>query len=69
MSLDPNITQAIKEAVQDAGQSPALARRLIAWMEAITSGSEEITDHSAASRHLEMLYAETAIPDSGFGEI
>jgi CxC ATPase-based modification system component len=60
MNLDQKIVQAIKEAVEEAGQSPALARRLIAWMEAVTSGNEDPADQTAAARHLEILYAETA---------
>lgn len=63
MSLDTKITQAIKDAVEDAGQSPALARRLIAWMEAITSGNEDPADQAAASRHIEILYAEATVSD------
>lgn len=61
MSLDTKISQAIKDAVNDAGQSPALGRRLIAWMEAITSGNEDPADQVAASRHIEILYAEVSV--------
>lgn len=63
MSLDSKISQAIKDAVDTAGQSPALARRLIAWMEAVTSGNEDIADQAAAARHLEVLYTETSVTD------
>jgi hypothetical protein len=65
MSLDPKISQAIKEAVEEAGQSAALARRLIAWMEAVTSGNEDLADQAAAARHLEVLYAETSADSDG----
>jgi len=60
VSLDIRISQAIKDAVSDAGQSPALARRLIAWMEAVTSGNEDPADQATASRHIEVLYAEAS---------
>ncbi len=60
MNLDEKIIQAIRDAVEDAGQSPALARRLVAWMEAVTSGNEDPADQNAAARHLDILYAETA---------
>lgn len=63
MSLDSKITQAIRNAVSDAGQSAALATRLIAWMEAVTSGNEDPADTAAAARHIEMLYAEVSVPD------
>ncbi len=65
MSLDAKISQAIKDVVSEAGQSPALARRLIAWMEAVTSGNEDLADPVATARHLEVLYAETSVSESG----
>ena len=65
MSLDPKISQAIKEAVDEVGQSAALARRLIAWMDAVTSGNEDLADQAAAARHLEVLYAETSVNSGG----
>jgi hypothetical protein len=66
MSLDPKITKAIKESVAEAGQDPALARRIIAWMQAITSGNDDPNDLSSAERHLEILYDGTnANPGSG----
>jgi hypothetical protein len=61
MMVDPKIKEAIEEAVEEAGQSPALTRRLIAWLEAVTSGNEDINDSAAADRHLEMLYGETSL--------
>lgn len=64
MSLDQKITQAIKDAVRDAGQQAPLATRLIAWMEAVTSGNEDPADLTAAARHLEILYAGTTVSDS-----
>jgi len=63
VSLDTKITQAIRDAVSDADQSAALATRLIAWMEAVTSGNEDPADPAAAARHIEMLYAEVSVSD------
>jgi len=63
VSLDVKIGQAIKDAVSEAGQSPALARRLIAWMEAVTSGNVDLADTDAGERHLEVLYGETSVGD------
>ena len=59
MSLDVKISEAIRAAVREARQSDALARRLTAWMEAVTSGNEDVHDQAAAARHLEILYEET----------
>jgi len=61
MTLDPRITQAINEAVEEAGQPETLARRLIAWFEAVTSGNEDINDDATAARHLEVLFDGTVV--------
>ncbi|WP_173097785.1 CxC ATPase DNA modification system associated small protein [Actinomadura verrucosospora] len=61
MSLDPKITEAIEIAVSEARQNTALARRIVAWLETLTSGNESINDPSAAARHLELLYDEVTI--------
>jgi hypothetical protein len=61
MTLDARITEAIQATVDEAGQSPALARRLIAWMEGAASGNEDLNDLAASARHLELLYAETTV--------
>ena len=57
--MDPKIEEAIKEAVEENGQSEALARRLVAWFDAIASGNEDINDRQSANRHLELLYGAT----------
>jgi hypothetical protein len=64
MSLNKKISQAIKEATEKAGKSPEVARRLFAWMEAVTSGNEEPGDQVAAARHLDALYAATVVDSS-----
>lgn len=61
MPLDTRIVHAINEAVEEAGQPEALARRLTAWVEAVTSGNEDINDQSEAERHLEVLFEGTII--------
>lgn len=58
MSLDRKISQAIEVSVAEAGQEPALAHRLILWMEAVTSG-EDPGDPSIADRRLDLLYGIT----------
>lgn len=61
MSVDRRITEAIEEAVADAGQPESLARRLIAWFEAVATGNEDINDNAATGRHLEVLYQGTVV--------
>ncbi|MGB8946492.1 MAG: CxC ATPase DNA modification system associated small protein [Streptomyces sp.] len=58
MSLDRKISEAIEEAVAEAGQDPVLAHRLTLWMEAVTSG-EDPGDPNIADRRLELLYGVT----------
>lgn len=65
MTIDARITQAIQEAVDEAGQPETLARRLVAWFEAVTSGNEDINDHAAAARHLEVLFEGTVASTEG----
>ncbi|MEU4166189.1 CxC ATPase DNA modification system associated small protein [Streptomyces sp. NPDC026665] len=63
MSLDPKISHAIRDAVANAGQEPALAKWLITWMEAVTSGSADPNDPSDADRRLDLLFTGTEIQD------
>ncbi len=52
MSLDPKIEEAIQKAATDAGQEPAVANRLIAWMTGISNGNETLEDKDSVNRHL-----------------
>lgn len=61
MTLDTRIIKAIEEAVKEAGQPETLARRLLAWFDAVTSGNEDINDQAAAARHLEVLFEGTVL--------
>ncbi|WP_078630371.1 CxC ATPase DNA modification system associated small protein [Streptomyces roseochromogenus] len=63
MSLDLKISHAIREAVANSEQEPALAHRLITWMEAVTSGSEDLHDSSDTDRRLELLFSSTEVDD------
>lgn len=59
MSLDIKITEAIEAAVEKEGQPAAVAKRLIAWLEAVNSGNEDITDTAQSDRHLDVLFEGT----------
>ena len=61
MALDPRITHAITEVVEEAGQPETLAHRLIAWFEAITTGNEDIHDSETSARHLDLLFSSTTV--------
>lgn len=64
MSLDIKITEAIEAAVAEEGQPETVAKRLIAWLEEINSGNEDLSDREQAERHLDVLYDGTVV-DSG----
>ena len=59
--MDPKIAEAIEKVVLDAGQREPLARRLIAWFNALASGDEDINDRQSAERRLELLYGEVQL--------
>jgi len=59
MSLDIKITEAIEAAVEQEGQPAAVAKRLIAWLEAVNSGNEDIADTAQSDRHLDVLFEGT----------
>ena len=61
MATDAKIQEAIELAVEEAGQSQALSRKLMRWFKAIASGNEGINDKQSANRHLQLLYDETQI--------
>ena len=60
MAIDPQIEQAVRTAVKQAKQADSLADKIIAWINAINSGNEDINDPSASSRHLDLIYEETS---------
>lgn len=57
--MDPKIKEAIETAVTEHGQPDSVAKTLVAWMTAITSGKEDPHDLSAAARRADILYQET----------
>jgi hypothetical protein len=61
VGLDPKISHAISEAVANLRQGPKLANRLIAWVEAVNTGSANVNDHSDADRRLELLFASAEV--------
>ena len=64
MSLDIKIREAIEAAVAEEGQPDVVAKRLIAWLEEINSGNEDLSDGEQTERHLDVLYDGTVV-DSG----
>ena len=56
MAIPEEIRGAIAMAVGDAGQSSALAARLIAWFEAVASGNESLEDFEPVKRRLDVIF-------------
>lgn len=44
MSLDQEMIRAVEEAVQEVGQPTTVAKRIIAWLEAMSSGETTRSD-------------------------
>jgi hypothetical protein len=58
MNLDKRIVAAIQEAVKEMGESPALAQKMIAWVESLAEGNARLDDRDATHRQVELLYQE-----------
>lgn len=61
--MDGRIDEAIREAVSEAGQSEALAKKLIAWMDSVISGNENLADKQATELRLEVVYQATEVEE------
>ena len=61
MPIDPIMKEAIFEAVEHAGQSKELSQKIIAWVNALISGNEDISNDEDAMRRLELLYNEVEL--------
>lgn len=49
------VRDAIRTAVEEAGQPENVADKLVAWMERIASGAESVADEESVRRHLDVL--------------
>lgn len=63
MAVDKTIRAAVESAVLESGQSSQLAKKILAWLELVVSGSEDIHDREAAQRHLEVLFASVEVAE------
>ena len=62
MAVDKTIRAAVEEVVREKGQSTQLAKKILAWLDVVASGSEDVNDPEAAQRHLEVLFAAADVP-------
>jgi hypothetical protein len=63
MPVDPFMKEAIFKAVDSANQSKELSQKIIAWLNALLSGNEDISNDEDALRHLELLYNEVELTE------
>ena len=56
MALDRKIAEAVKVAVAAEEQPVAVADRLIAWLDALSDGSESLANLDTTSRFLNDLF-------------
>ena len=56
MNLDKRVVAAINEAVNEAGETPALAEKIVAWIDSLAGGNARLADRDSSDRHLELLY-------------
>jgi len=63
-NIDPILEEALKNAVKDSGQPPALASRILAWMDELSSGGSDIDDKSEASQRLKLILDSVEIKES-----
>ena len=61
VKLNENIKLAIKSAVKDERQPPELANKIIAWMENLADGNEEIADPAAYKERCKLCFETTVV--------
>lgn len=63
MPIDLIMKEAIVEAVESGDQSKELSQKIVAWLNALISGNEDISNDEDALRHLELLYNEVKVTE------
>ena len=65
MSLDQFVAEAVRVAVEKAGQPETLSRRITAWLEVVNNRAEQSDDQAEDARHLDALFNGTELPPTG----
>ncbi|MDE0711382.1 MAG: hypothetical protein OXH60_04515 [Rhodospirillales bacterium] len=63
MRLDHNVAEAVRVAVQNAGQPATLVERITKWLEVVNSRTELSDDQDEDARHLDSLFNGTELPN------
>ena len=64
MALDAALEEAIRQAVREQDQKPALAERMIAWLEALGQGDLSTADADAFYARTIGAVAAGEVPDA-----
>jgi Na+/phosphate symporter len=60
--LDPEVIKAIHEAVSEVGQPDAVAEKLVAWLESMSTSELSATDKT---KKLELVYSAMKLEEIG----
>ena len=52
MTIDPRVITAVEQAVEEARESPALAQKIVAWLDSLAAGNTRLSDRDSTDRHL-----------------
>lgn len=66
--IDPRVTDAIRKATADLDQPPAVADRLLSWLDALTEGNELLTNVDDTARRCQLVYDATTLTDAQIEE-
>lgn len=67
-SIANEVRNAIRSAVEEAGQPEDVADKLVSWMERIASGAESVADEESVRRHLDVLIEAVEVDTVSEGE-
>lgn len=64
MPIRKEIKSAICSATERSGQEQVVANKIVAWLEALSSGNESLEDSESVKRHLDLLFETIVAQDS-----
>lgn len=61
MSIDPRIQEAIRDSVRAHNQPENLTTKIIAWLNALVDGNENLEQKEKVAQHVDLIYEETKV--------
>ena len=68
MKIDEQFEQTIYKIVGEYGESSAVSQKIIAWIENIADGSENVFDRNSYRRFLDLIYSNMEIDGENLNE-